>query len=70
MWRLSVAAIAACAGFFFFAFKDMDAAVSPKIDALFAAIDDGTFGDTYGTETTPELRAATSQKEWRNSAWR
>lgn len=61
---LSVIVIAACAGFFFFTFRNMDAAVSPKIDALFAAIDNGTFGDTYATETAPELRQATTRKEW------
>jgi hypothetical protein len=61
---LFVAAIAACAGFVFFTFKNMDAAVSPKIDELFAAIDNGTFGDKYETETTPEFKKVTSRTQW------
>ena len=51
-------------GFLFLGFKNTDAALSPKIDALFAAIDDGTFNDMYATETTPELRTAATRKEW------
>ena len=61
---LAMVVIAACAGFLYFGYRNMDAALSSKIDALFAAIDNGTFGDTYPTETAPELREATSQKEW------
>jgi hypothetical protein len=57
-------AIAACAGFFFFAFKNMDAALSPKIDALFAAIDNGTFSGKYAAETTAEFKNATSHEQW------
>jgi hypothetical protein len=61
---LCVAAIAACAGFFYFALRTADAALSPKVDALFAAIDDGTFGDTYAAQAAPELREAVTRKEW------
>jgi hypothetical protein len=61
---LATVVIAACAGFMYFGFRNMDAALSPKIDTLFAAIDNGTFGDTYPTETAPELREAIGQKEW------
>ena len=56
--------VAICAGAFFFAFKSTDAAVSPKVNALFAKIDDGTFGGAYATETSPELRAALSKEKW------
>jgi hypothetical protein len=61
---LAMVVIAACAGFWYFGFRYTDAALSPKIDALFAAIDNGTFGDTYPTETAPELRKAIGRKEW------
>jgi hypothetical protein len=61
---LLLAAIAVCAGFFYFAFKNMDAAVSPKIDELFAAIDGGTFSGKYEAETTPEFKKATSHEQW------
>jgi hypothetical protein len=61
---LMAACIAACAGAFVFMYRIADTAVSPKIDALFAAIDKGTLGATYLTETTPEFRAAVSRKEY------
>ena len=61
---LFVVAIVACAGHFFLGFRNTDAAFSPKIDALFAAIDNGTFKDMYATETTPELKKAATREEW------
>ncbi len=64
---LTVIGIVACAGFFYFiydTFKDTGTAVSSKIDALFAAIDKGTFADAYETETTPEFRETLTKKEW------
>jgi hypothetical protein len=51
-------------GLFLVFYKNADAAVSPKIDSLFAAVDNGTFAGTYLTETTPELRAALSQEKY------
>ena len=54
----------ACGGFFYYMYKSMDQEISPKIDALFAAIDEGTFGNTYTTETTPEMRQATSKEDY------
>ncbi len=56
--------IAACAGVFFLAYKNTDVALSPKIDALFAAIDNDTFSKTYLTETTPEFREAISKEKY------
>ena len=53
-----------CAGSAFYAYKQTDVNVSPKVDALFAKIDNGTFGETYLTETTPELRAIVSKEKW------
>jgi hypothetical protein len=60
---LSLALIGAFTGLFF-AFRNIDAALSTKIDALFAAIESGTFSDTYSTLTAPELRKVTPRKEW------
>ncbi len=57
--------IAACAGFLFLTYRNLDAEVSPKIDAIFAAIDNGTFGETYSTETAPELRETATLEEYR-----
>jgi hypothetical protein len=53
---LFLALVAACAGFFYYTYQSMDVSLSPKIDALFAAIDDGTFGETYETIAAAELR--------------
>ena len=60
---LFVVMVAACAGLLFLGFRTTDAAFSPKIDALFAAIDNGTFKDAYyATQTTPEYREGVSQR--------
>ena len=63
----AVLLVAACAGLFVSAFRNIgkaDGAISSKVDALFAAIDKGTFGDLYATATTPEFREKVSRKEW------
>jgi hypothetical protein len=61
---LSLVAVALCGGAFFFLYKNADASVSPRIDALFAKIDDGTFGDAYLTDTSLEFRERVSQEQW------
>ena len=33
-------------------------------DALFSRIEDGTFGETYATETAPELRQVATQEQY------
>jgi hypothetical protein len=48
----------------YLAFKNVDADLSPRIDAMFAAIEDGRFGETYFTDTAPELRAAQTRAEY------
>ena len=53
---LFLVSVVACGGFFIYMYKNADKEISPKIDSLFAAMDKGTFGDTYGTETTPEMQ--------------
>ncbi|MGO8753273.1 MAG: DUF4019 domain-containing protein [Thermoguttaceae bacterium] len=58
-------AIAACVWVFFFAFRNTDAAVSAKVDAIFAAIQIGTFDEVYTRESAPELRQSITPKEWR-----
>ena len=59
-------AIAACAGVFFFTFRDMHATLSPTVDELFAAIEDGSFAATYDTHTTPELRQTVTREQYRD----
>ena len=61
---LFVALVGACAGVLFLVYRNTDTTVSPKIDSLFAAIDEGTFGKTYLAETTPELKAALSKEKY------
>ena len=53
-----------CAGVFLVTFQKMDAVLSPKVDALFRAIDDGTFAGTYSTGTTPEFREAMTRQQY------
>jgi endogenous inhibitor of DNA gyrase (YacG/DUF329 family) len=61
---LLVLLVIAGVGIVFYIYSNADTATSPKIDALFAAIDNGTFGQTYLTETTPEFRQALSREKY------
>jgi hypothetical protein len=49
---------------FFSAYEETAKAVSPRIDSLFARGKIDPFAEAYLTHTTPELRAAVSQKKW------
>jgi hypothetical protein len=49
---------------FLFMSRSMQADLGPKIDVLFAAVDDGTFKETYLTETAPELRAGQTVEQY------
>jgi len=53
-----------CAGVFLVTFQKMDAALSPQIDTLFRAIDEGAFANTYSTGTTPEFREAMTREQY------
>ena len=61
---IGVAMISACGGLLFLGFKTANSSVGPEIDRLFAAIDDGTFTETYETATTQEFRAATWKEQY------
>src|SRR5262245_55495304 len=61
---VGVAMIAACGGLLYLGFKTANTSVGPEIDRLFAAIDDGTFAETYETATTQEFRSATSKEQY------
>jgi hypothetical protein len=52
---LGVLMIAACAGVIYLGYKTANDSVTPEIDRLFAAIDNGTFAETYEAETTQEF---------------
>src|SRR5262245_38879528 len=59
-----VGTIAMCTGAFYFTFRSMDRSISPAIDSLFASISNDTFGDTYDTQTSPELRKNVTRKQY------
>ena len=61
-----VATIALCAGVLVSAYRNLDATLSPTVDELFAAIDNGTFGDTYDSRTSSDLKAAVSREQYEN----
>jgi hypothetical protein len=61
---VGVAMIVACGGLLYLGYKTANTSVGPEIDRLFAAIDDGTFAETYETATTQEFRAATSKAQY------
>lgn len=61
---LFVAAIVSCGGLLFFKFRQTDSEFSPLIDELFAAIEKGTFSETYDTHTSPELRQVSTQETY------
>ena len=56
--------IAGCAGLLFVGFRNTDAAVSPRVDAMFRAIERGEFADTYETATTEEFRSVTTKQQY------
>jgi len=59
--------IVSCAGLLYLGytrFENVDAEVSQRIDALFAAIENGTFPATYDTDLTQEFRDATSREQY------
>ncbi|TWT78767.1 hypothetical protein CA13_01640 [Planctomycetes bacterium CA13] len=53
-----------CAGLLLFGFKDVKSQVSPKIDAMFSAIDNNTFAETYESETTQSLRESATKDQY------
>ncbi len=61
---VAVLLVAVLAGLFYYGFKSTDATISPKIDLIFATIENGTFTETYETETTQALRAATTREQY------
>ena len=62
---LGILLIGSCAGLLFMGFKNTDASVSPRIAAMFLAIRNDTFGETYETETTQELRNVVSKEQYK-----
>lgn len=61
---IGVLLIGSCAGLVYVNFKNTDAMVSPRIDAMFTAIERNTFADTYDNETSNELRDVVSKEQY------
>jgi zinc-ribbon domain len=61
---LFVAAIALCVGVLFLGYRTADADLSPKIDEVFAAINDGTLAEKYATATTPEFQQVMTKEQF------
>lgn len=60
--------IASCAGLLFAGFKHADSTASPRIDAMFSAIENNRVAETYETDTTQELRTAVTKEQYTASA--
>src|SRR5689334_13833359 len=61
---LFFAAIAACAGVFFLTYRAADTDLSPKVEEIFAAINDSTLGEKYATLTTPEFQQVMTKEQF------
>lgn len=61
---LTIIGLLSCGGLLFVGYRAATDSAGPEIDWLFAAIEAGKFGETYETDTTPELRAVASKQQW------
>jgi hypothetical protein len=56
--------IAICGGLLYWGYRNADASISPKIDAMFVAIANDQFADSYASETTPELNKIVTEEQF------
>lgn len=56
--------LAVCGGFLYLGYRNVDANISPRVDALFSAIANGRTAETYETETTKELREVQTKENY------
>lgn len=61
---VGVLLIATCAGLFYTGYKNADAAVSPKIDAMCIAIVNDDLVNSYANETATEFKNAVSEEQF------
>ena len=61
---LFVLGIAACGGLLWWGYSTVKESADPEVDAMFAAIDSGTFADSYNTKTTADFRRTMTQEEY------
>ncbi|MCA9239589.1 MAG: hypothetical protein KDA37_05295, partial [Planctomycetales bacterium] len=60
----AVLMIGSCAGLLYFGYQTASDVASPKIDALFTALDQGAFADTYDSMAAQELRDITPKDDY------
>ncbi|KAA1257681.1 hypothetical protein LF1_01690 [Rubripirellula obstinata] len=53
-----------CAGFLYVGYSTTESDVSPKIEQMFSAIDQGSFADTYQPLTSQELKDTASKEQY------
>ncbi len=56
--------IAICGGLLYSGYRNADSSISPKIDAMFAAIAKHQLADTYASDTTPELKKVVTEEQF------
>jgi len=56
--------IAIFGGLLYSGYRNADASISPKIDAMFVAIANDQFANSYAVETTPELKKVVAEEQF------
>ncbi len=56
--------IVICGGLLYSGYRNADASISPKIDAMFAAIANHQSADSYAGDTTPELKKLVTKEQF------
>lgn len=60
---IAVLLLAAVGLMLYYGFKSTDAAISPKLDLFFAAIEEGTLDQSYEAETTAAYRSVATKEQ-------
>ena len=61
---VAVLGVVSCAALLYVGYRSTDQHVSPIVDALFDAIDEGAFEETYDTLASPQMRGVTSREDY------
>ncbi len=56
--------VVSCAGLLYWGYATAGKVVSPRVDALFRAIEEGSFAETYDTQTAQGLRDKTTREQY------
>lgn len=61
---LTLGGMAACAGFLFVSYRNLDAEASPRIDEVFAAMGTDSYSGTYDTHMSAEFQNSTPREKY------